>query len=880
MAFHASGLPSIAAATTELWPSVANTLLIPWRGVSYAPPTPSLPVSQSPSTTLALDAPATPSKPPATRSKTELPDFLRAAQPGLSSRFLDPRLASTPASALSTNLFSEFSTMSPRSLSMANPLMRRSYAALMARPLSTTSQSTTSLPGFRSISTYQPSRMQPLSWIKTPQWQSTGTFGFGQYRGFGTGGVSRDLLANREASANRNPNSATAQNSFYQLLLKANMPAIVVERYQSGRFATNEVIDAAYQKALTMINGAGAGNPALGNPTLTATGLSPSSAQAVGQAVAAHQAGTNTAFSTGATVGKNGALHVIVDETWGNVFMRWIKFLLWFGLTAYIGLVVITLAVENMASLNRRPGKVDSIDPKAKTQKTRFSDVHGCDEAKEELQDVVEFLKNPDRFSDLGGKLPKGVLLVGPPGTGKTLLARAVAGEAGVPFFYMSGSEFDEIYVGVGAKRVRELFNAAKAKSPSIIFIDELDAIGGRRNSRDATYIRQTLNQLLTEMDGFSSNSGVIVMGATNFPQSLDKALTRPGRFDRHVTVSLPDVRGRIAILKHYGKNIKLGSDVDFVAIAGRTSGLSGAELQNIVNQAAVQASKQKAQSVMQSHFEWAKDKVLMGAEKRSMVITPKEKEMTAYHEAGHAIVSYYSGDTTGELYKVTILPRGRSLGHTAYLPTMDKHSYTVRDYLGLIDRAMGGKVAEEIVYGNELVTSGVSSDLDRATQTAWQMVAQLGMSERLGPVEYLRSYEKLSSETRAMVESEVKRVLEDSYSRARTLLVAKRRELDLLAQALVQYETLDKSEVEKVLRGEKLVGRIAAPPGPMAVPKPEAPAGGPGDVPVPPVPPFTPGAGAAGPGGAGGEDAGSGGSTSPPPPAPPPPPGSANPKE
>nr|5UBV_A Chain A, ATPase domain of i-AAA protease [Thermothelomyces thermophilus ATCC 42464]5UBV_B Chain B, ATPase domain of i-AAA protease [Thermothelomyces thermophilus ATCC 42464] len=243
----------------------------------------------------------------------------------------------------------------------------------------------------------------------------------------------------------------------------------------------------------------------------------------------------------------------------------------------------------------------------------RFSDVHGCDEAKEELQELVEFLRNPEKFSNLGGKLPKGVLLVGPPGTGKTLLARAVAGEAGVPFFYMSGSEFDEIYVGVGAKRVRELFNAAKAKAPSIVFIDELDAIGGRRNSRDATYVRQTLNQLLTEMDGFAQNSGVIILGATNFPESLDKALTRPGRFDRHVHVSLPDVRGRIAILKHHAKKIKIGSDVNIAAIAARTSGLSGAELENIVNQAAVHASKEKAKAVMQAHFEWAKDKVIMG---------------------------------------------------------------------------------------------------------------------------------------------------------------------------------------------------------------------------------------------------------------------------
>jgi ATP-dependent metalloprotease len=355
-------------------------------------------------------------------------------------------------------------------------------------------------------------------------------------------------------------------------------------------------------------------------------------------------------------------------------------------------------------------------------------------------------------------------------------------------------------------------------------------------------------------MDGFAQNSGVIILAATNFPESLDKALTRPGRFDRHVVVSLPDVRGRIAILRHHAKKIKMGPDVNLEAIAARTSGLSGAELENIVNQAAIRASKAKANSVLQTHFEWAKDKVIMGAEKRSMVITPKEKEMTAYHEAGHALVAYYSKPNAFELYKVTILPRGQSLGHTAFLPEMDKYSYTVRDYMSIIDRAMGGKVAEEIVYGNEYVTSGVHSDLDSATRTAWQMVGQLGMSERLGPVEYLRTYDRLSSETRAMVESEVKRLLDESYARARALLVSKRKELDLLAKALVEYETLDRAEVENVIRGEKLEGRISIPPGPMAVPKPAEPIE-PGL--IPPLP------------GAPGDGAGPGG---PPPPAPPPP--------
>ena len=479
-----------------------------------------------------------------------------------------------------------------------------------------------------------------------------------------------------------------------------------------GRFATNEATDEAYRQALAMLNAsAGSGTGATVDSNAYGSGLSPSTLQAVGQAVAAHRTGGNTAFSAQAPNGtKSGPLHVIVDETTGSALLRWIKFFLWFGLCAYISMVVITMVVEGLSSIKRPGAKLTDIEAKAEHQKARFSDVHGCDEAKEELQELVEFLKNPEKFSALGGKLPKGVLLVGPPGTGKTLLARAVAGEAGVPFFFMSGSEFDEIYVGVGAKRVRELFQAAKAKAPSIVFIDELDAIGGRRNSRDATYVRQTLNQLLTELDGFAQNSGVIILAATNFPESLDKALTRPGRFDRQVVVPLPDVRGRIAILKHHASKIKMGKDVNLEHIAQRTPGLSGAELENIVNQAAIYASKNKANAVTQAHFEWAKDKVIMGAERKSMVITAKEKEMTAYHEAGHALVAYYSKDTSGQLYKVTVLPRGRSLGHTAFLPEMDKYAWSVKDYLGLIDRAMGGKVAEEIVYGHDLVTSGVSA--------------------------------------------------------------------------------------------------------------------------------------------------------------------------
>ncbi|KAK3314531.1 P-loop containing nucleoside triphosphate hydrolase protein [Apodospora peruviana] len=843
MAFQSSGLPTVAAATAELWPSIANTLLVPWRGPTSIPSSKTQRARRSDVTTsssipTSLEASISKQQPPPGPAavKAELPDFLRdEVLPSFNRSLADIR---------PTNIVSEISNMSTRSLAMASPLFRRPFPA-PSRPLG--------LVGLRAMSSaaYQPRRIQPLCWA-VPVSRV-----YLQSRSFMSGGVPRSILANREAAANRNPGSATAQALFYQLLLKANMPALVVERYQSGRFATNEVADEAYQKALSTLNGSAGGvSGQVNSSSLHSGGLTPSQAHIAATAAAANHHGGNMAVSAG---GKAGRIHVVVDETGWSSLLRWIKFFLWFGLVTYLSLVVVSMVLEGI-NLVRRPGSrgVQNTEAKAEHQKTRFSDVYGCDEAKEELQELVDFLRNPEKFSNLGGKMPKGVLLVGPPGTGKTLLARAVAGEAGVPFFYMSGSEFEEVYVGVGAQRVRELFSQAKAKSPSIVFIDELDAIGGKRNSRDATYVRQTLNQLLTELDGFDQNSGVIFIAATNFPESLDKALTRPGRFDRHVAVTLPDVRGRIEILKHHAKRIKAAADVNLEAIASRTPGLSGAELENIVNQAAVHASKLKARAVSQKDFEWAKDKVIMGTERKSMVITPKEKEMTAYHEAGHALVAYYAKDTPNDLYKVTVLPRGQTLGHTAYLPEMDKHSYTVKDYMGHIDRAMGGKVAEEIVYGNELVTSGVSNDLDVATQTAWSMVAQLGMSEKLGPVEYLRKYNQLSSETRAMVESEVKRVLDEGYERARTLLVSKRKELDLLAMALVEYETLDKSEVEKVLRGEKLPDRISVPPGPMTVPKPAGAEGEPG-YPLPPIPGNAP---------PGGGDGGSGS----PPPAPPPP--------
>lgn len=442
--------------------------------------------------------------------------------------------------------------------------------------------------------------------------------------------TSQNVLAHAERTANNNPTSASAQAAFYSALLRANMPKIVVERYQSGRYASNAAADAAYLKALQLAGSV----PTPGSVSIPNTnwnqpsGITPERLQVVGQAVAAQsrngQVATVTGNNMSGTGAKDAPLYVVIEESMGSMIFRWVRMLIYAALTCYITLVLLTVTVEVTGALRTRSTQSAEVQPQHQT--VRFSDVHGCDEAKDELQELVEFLINPERFSSLGGKLPKGVLLVGPPGTGKTMLARAVAGEAGCPFFYMSGSEFDELYVGVGAKRVRDLFAQARAKAPSIIFIDELDAVGGKRNERDPAYAKQTLNQLLTELDGFSPSTGVILIAATNYPQSLDKALTRPGRFDRRVMVPLPDVRGRIDILKHHMKKVAVSPEVDPTILARGTSGFSGAELENLVNQAAVHASRQKLKKVGPLDFDWAKDRIMMGAETRSRMIREKDK--------------------------------------------------------------------------------------------------------------------------------------------------------------------------------------------------------------------------------------------------------------
>ncbi|XP_071751526.2 ATP-dependent zinc metalloprotease YME1L1 isoform X2 [Centroberyx gerrardi] len=476
-------------------------------------------------------------------------------------------------------------------------------------------------------------------------------------------------------------------------------------------------------------------------------------------------------------------------------------------------LILLVLLLVGIYGLSRTPflsvrfrttsGLDSAVDP-IQMKNVTFDHVKGVEEAKNELQDVVEFLKNPQKFTVLGGKLPKGILLVGPPGTGKTLLARAVAGEADVPFYYASGSEFDEMFVGVGASRIRNLFKEAKANAPCVIFIDELDSVGGKRiESPMHPYSRQTINQLLAEMDGFKPNEGVIVVGATNFAEALDNALIRPGRFDMQVTVPRPDVKGRTEILNWYLSKITVDPAVNAEIIARGTVGFSGAELENLVNQAALKAAVDEKEMVTMKELEFAKDKILMGPERRSVEIDKKNKTITAYHESGHAIVAYYTKDAM-PINKATIMPRGPTLGHVSMLPENDRWSETRAQLLAQMDVSMGGRVAEELIFGDDYITTGASSDFDGATKIAKLMVTRFGMSDKLGVMTYT-DLSKQSPETQAAIEQEVRALLKDSYERAKSLLKMYSKEHKKLADALLTYETLDAKEIQLVLEGKPL---------------------------------------------------------------------------
>ena len=518
------------------------------------------------------------------------------------------------------------------------------------------------------------------------------------------------------------------------------------------------------------------------------------------------------------------------EAGWGSILLSALPWLLFIGFWIWI-FRTMQSGGNRAFQFGRSKAKLISPD----TPKVTFADVAGADEAKEELQEIIEFLKDPQKFARLGGRLPKGVLLVGSPGTGKTLLARAVAGEAGRPFFQMSGSDFVEMFVGVGASRVRDLFEQGKAHAPCIIFVDEIDAVGRHRGAglgggHDER--EQTLNALLVEMDGFEPNEGVILIAATNRPDVLDPALLRPGRFDRQVVVDAPDLKGREAILRVHARKLPLDEGVELAIVARGTPGLSGADLANVCNEAALLAARRGADRVDMDDFERAKDKIMLGTERRSLVLTDKERRLTAYHEAGHAVIGLRVPGLD-PVHKITIVPRGRALGLVSSLPEEDRHTHTKEWLEGKLTMMFGGRVAEELIFGPERITTGAGSDIEQATGTARRMVTCFGMSEKVGLMAVgegehevflgreLSQRRDVSEHTSQLVDQEIKRLLDEAHDRARTVIEQNRDLLEGIAQALLDRETLDREEIQLIAEGKELPPLQVPEPQPLAAPQP-----------------------------------------------------------
>jgi cell division protease FtsH len=595
--------------------------------------------------------------------------------------------------------------------------------------------------------------------------------------------------------------------------------ALVAYRMYSGNLIATQRVDIPYTAFMTEVEKGNVDNASFAEQTRAVTGEFKT---AVPQKIATREVQVKafkTNFlgdgaqladqvrSTGARVSVNG-----LGVDWMNMLFSWLPLVLFL-----VAWMFVLRQMQGGGNAAMRFGKSKARVLMESQTKVTFKDVAGCDEAKQELQEIIEFLKEPQKFQRLGGRIPKGALLLGPPGSGKTLLARAVAGEAGVPFFSMSGSDFVEMFVGVGASRVRDLFEQAKRNAPCIVFVDEIDAVGRHRGAglgggHDER--EQTLNQLLVEMDGFESNEGVIMVAATNRPDVLDPALLRPGRFDRQVVVDWPDVRGREGILKVHTRKIPLSEDVDLKAIARSTPGMAGAELANIVNEAALLAARRNHKKVSDRDFEDAKDKVMLGTERRSLVMTEEERKTTAYHEAGHALVAWLIPGSD-PVTKVTIIPRGRALGVTFYTPQEERHNHSKKQLEDRLCHAMGGRAAEILIFDH--LTTGAVGDLEMASNIARNMVTRYGMSEKLGPLAFgksqdtvflgreLGTHKDYSEQTAVLIDNEVRQIVERAHEKAVSLLRGATDKLHLLANTLLERETLDGDEMDRVLRGEKL---------------------------------------------------------------------------
>ncbi|CAM6101654.1 unnamed protein product [Calypogeia fissa] len=609
------------------------------------------------------------------------------------------------------------------------------------------------------------------------------------------------------AQADANPKDPAKQAALLAELYKQS-PQAVIERFERREHATDSQAVVEYLRALVATNAITEYLP--DDRTGRTSGL-PALLQDLKQRASGNQ--EEPFAPPGMT--EQQPLHVVmVEPKASNKSMRFLQelistllFMLAFSIMWVMGAAALRKYVNGVAGMGTSssmstsnmyaPKEFNKEAVPEKNVKT-FKDVKGCDEAKSELEEIVEYLRNPAKFTRLGGKLPKGVLLIGPPGTGKTLLAKAIAGEAGVPFFYRAGSEFEEMFVGVGARRVRSLFQAAKKKAPCIVFIDEIDAVGGSRKQWEG-HTKKTLNQLLVEMDGFEPNEGIIVLAATNLPETLDPALTRPGRFDRHVVLTNPDVRGRQEILDLYLQDKPLSDDVDMKSLARGTPGFSGADLANLVNMAAVKAAVDGSDKISSIQLEFAKDKILMGTERKSLTLSDESRKLTAYHESGHAVVAF---NTVGAnpIHKATIMPRGTALGMVTQLPEKDETSISKMQLLARLDVCMGGRVAEELIFGADQVTSGARSDLQQATALARHMVSECGMSDSVGPIFVDMESQRMSQDTQKSIDAEVVRLLKEAYERVRKLLKKHETDLHSLARALLEQETLNSKQITEIL--------------------------------------------------------------------------------